>query len=123
MIKDILSNNIIKLKPDDSVDFALGEMEENRKSVAVVVDNEDNLKGIVVKADIYRFLKESGRYGTYPVELAMTKSVITTSLNDDIVDVAKKLRENDISAVPVIDGTKVIGVVALEDVVDYFIKQ
>lgn len=80
------------------------------------------MKGIIVKADIYRFLSQPGHFETYPVELAMTKVVITADKNDDIKHVAKLLRENDISAVPVLDNGKVIGLVGLEDIVDYFIK-
>lgn len=87
-----------------------------------MVDENDFLKGIIVKVDIYRFLSQPGHYETYPVELAMTKAVITASQNDDIKQVAKLLREHDISAVPVVDNGKVIGLIGLEDIVDYFIN-
>lgn len=53
----------------------------------------------------------------------MTKAVITASQNDDIKQVAKLLREHDISAVPVVDNGKVIGLIGLEDIVDYFINK
>ncbi|ADL43313.1 putative signal transduction protein with CBS domains [Caldicellulosiruptor obsidiansis OB47] len=122
MLSNIINKDFIKLLPTDTVKFALEQMQKRKKSVAVIVDENDFLKGIIVKADIYRFLSQPGHYETYPVELAMTKAVITADKNDDIKDVAKLLRENDISAVPVLDDGKVIGLIGLEDIVDYFIN-
>ncbi|KRQ86213.1 Arabinose 5-phosphate isomerase KpsF [Caloramator mitchellensis] len=123
MVKNILSNDFIKLRVDESVNDALTKMEEKKKSVAVVVDGDDNLKGIIVKADIYRFLKETGHFAVYPVEIAMTKKVITAKEEDSIVDVAKLLRQNNVSAIPIVKGNKVIGLIALEDIVDRFIEE
>jgi len=122
MLSNIINYDFIKLLPTDTVKFALEQMQKRKKSVAVIVDENDFLKGIIVKADIYRFLSQPGHFETYPVELAMTKAVITADKNDDIKDVAKLLRENDISAVPVVDDGKVIGLIGLEDIVDYFIN-
>ncbi|ADQ45248.1 putative signal transduction protein with CBS domains [Caldicellulosiruptor kronotskyensis 2002] len=122
MLANVINRDFIKLLPTDTVKFALEQMQKRKKSVAVVVDENDFLKGIIVKVDIYRFLSQPGHYETYPVELAMTKAVITASQNDDIKQVAKLLREHDISAVPVVDNGKVIGLIGLEDIVDYFIN-
>ncbi|ADQ05507.1 putative signal transduction protein with CBS domains [Caldicellulosiruptor owensensis OL] len=122
MLLNMVNKDFIKLLPTDTVKFALEQMQKRKKSVAVIVDESDFLKGIIVKADIYRFLSQPGHFETYPVELAMTKAVITADKNDDIKDVAKLLRENDISAVPVVDDGKVIGLIGLEDIVDYFIN-
>jgi len=122
MLSNVINQDFIKLLPTDTVKYALEQMQKRKKSIAVVVDSNDFLKGIIVKADIYRFLSQPGHFETYPVELAMTKAVITADKNDDIKHVAKLLRENDISAVPVLDNRKVIGLVGLEDIVDYFIK-
>ncbi|WP_296864220.1 CBS domain-containing protein [Thermosyntropha sp.] len=99
-------------------------MEKHKKSVAVVVDENDQLQGIIVKADIYRFLRQPGHFEDYPVQLAMTKSVVTVNPEDDIITVAKIIRENNISAVPVIDNNnKVVGLIGLEDIVDYLIQK
>lgn len=123
MLNGMINQNFIKLEPNRSVKEALDEMIKRKKSVAVVVDSENNLKGIIVKADIYRFLGQPGHYESLPVEIAMTKAVITANIQEDIKSIAKKLRENDISAVPVLDNGKVIGIVGLEEIVDYFIEK
>ncbi|SHH03953.1 CBS domain-containing protein [Thermosyntropha lipolytica DSM 11003] len=124
MVKEIIQKGFIRLTPQKTVGFSLKEMETRKKSVAVVVDENDYLLGIVVKADLFRFLREPGHYEDYPVELAMTKSVITVKPDDDILKAAKMLRENNISAIPVIDDeNKVVGIIGLEDIVDYCIQK
>lgn len=124
MINEIIQKGFIKLSPEKTIGFSLKEMEKEKKSVAVVVDQNSYLLGIVVKADLFRFLREPGHYEDYPVNLAMTKSVITVKPEDNIIIAARLLRENNISAVPVIDDEKkVVGIIGLEDLVDYCIQK
>lgn len=124
MVKEIIQKGCIRLTPDKTVGFSLKEMENRKKSVAVVIDENEHLLGIVVKTDLLKFLRQPGHYEDYPVELAMTKSVITVKPEDDILKASRLLRENDISAVPVIDDeNKVVGIIGLEDIVDYCIQK
>ncbi|RJX17376.1 MAG: CBS domain-containing protein [Desulforudis sp.] len=118
-----MHSRFVTLNGDEEVGVALNTMNERRVNGAPVVDKDNNLIGIVVKHDLYKFLTERGRYPKYPLDRAMTYKVITATEDEDIVTVAKRLRRHDIMAVPVVDGLKVIGLVSLEDIVDYFINQ
>ncbi len=55
MISDIMNTHVIILKPKDSVKKALDLMNDNNINGAPVVNEEGNLIGMIVKADIYRF--------------------------------------------------------------------
>jgi len=122
-IKQIMHRRFIVLNGEVDIEQALHTMNEQRINGAPVVDNENNLIGIVVKQDLYRFLTERGRYPSYPLNRAMTCKVITATEDEDIVTVAKRLRRHDILALPVVDGSKVIGLVSVEDIVEYFLNQ
>ena len=89
----------------------------------MVVNDDKKLVGMIVKADIYRFMIAPGHYDSCPVEWVMSKSVITAQSDEDLLTVAKRLRENNILAMPVVDKDEVIGVISLEDLLDYFINQ
>lgn len=123
MIDKIMKHDIIKLNPEDTLSKALEIMNDNNINGAPVVDGNEMLVGIIVKADIYRFLMEEGHYDTCPVDWAMTKTVISALKGERVIDVAKRLRENDIVAIPILDGSDVIGIVTIEDIVDYFIDK
>jgi CBS domain-containing protein len=122
MVEQIMHSDIVKLKPEDNLKKALETINATRVNGAPVVDNDDKLVGIIVKADIYRFLMEEGHYETCPVDWVMTKKVITASKNEEIGKVAARLRENDIIAIPIVDDGVLEGIVSIEDIVDYIIK-
>lgn len=123
MIKEIMHSDIVKLKTEDDLKKALETINENKVNGAPVVDENDKLVGIIVKADIYRFLMEEGHYDTCPVDWVMTKNVVTASEDEGIVEVAARLRENDIIAIPIVDGGVLKGIVTIEDIVDYIIEK
>ncbi|MBU5590504.1 CBS domain-containing protein [Clostridium sp. MSJ-4] len=119
-----MSKNVIAVNDKDTVNKALNMLIDKRINGAPVVDKDNNLKGIIVKADIYRFLVDEGHYDTYPVESVMKKEVVTAETEEKIIDVAKKIRYNDIVAIPVVDkSNKVIGMISMEDIIDYFIEE
>lgn len=123
MISKIMHSNIIKLKIEDTLSKAIDIMNDNKINGAPVVDDDGKLVGMIVKADIYRFLMEEGHYETCPVDWVMTKEVITASISEDILDIAKRLRQNDIIAVPIIDEGVIVGIVTIEDIMDYIIEK
>lgn len=122
-VKEIIHSQVITIGIEENIKKALDLMNKNKINGAPVVDKDGNLAGVVVKADIYRFLIEQGHYDTYPIHSIMTKGVVTAEEDEDIMEVANKLINNDIVAIPIVEENKVIGMVSLENVVEYFINQ
>lgn len=122
MLSKIITYDIIRLSPNDTLIKALEIMNNNNINGAPVVDDNGLLIGMIVKADIYRFLIDQGHYDTCPVEWVMTKKVITASKDEDVINIAKRLRENDIIAIPIMDNDTILGLATMENIVDYFIE-
>lgn len=122
LVKNIINSNIYTVNVSDSIEKALQMMTELKLNGVPVVDSEDRLVGIVVKADIFRFLIAPGHYGTCPVEWVMTKSVVTVKPDENVLNVAKKLREHNIVAMPVVKNEKVLGLITIEKLLDYFLN-
>lgn len=121
-IDEIMKSQVISVKADENVGDVLDTMKKENINGIPVVDNEDKLIGMIVKADIYRFLIDPGHYKSCPVEWVMTKEVVKGSKDEDVSLVAKRLRDNDIIALPIVEGDRVIGIVSIEDFVDYYIN-
>ncbi|HEY5524531.1 MAG TPA: CBS domain-containing protein [Clostridium sp.] len=120
--------NIIKVAPhtinvNDSIDKALALINSLKLNGIPVVNDNNKLVGMLVKADIYRFMIAPGHYDSCPVEWVMSKSVIIAQSDEDLLIVAKRLRENNIIAMPVVDKDDVVGIISIEDLLDYFISQ
>ncbi|WML34021.1 CBS domain-containing protein [Clostridium sp. OS1-26] len=122
MLSKIITYDIIKLSPNDTLVKALEIMNDNNINGAPVVDESGLLVGMIVKADIYRFLMDQGHYDTCPVEWVMTKKVITAAKDEDVIAIAERLRKNDIIAIPIVDNNTILGLATIENIVDYFIE-
>ncbi len=121
-IYKLMKSNFITLRKNETVNDALEKMSSMKVNGAPVVDNDNRLVGMVVKADIYRFLTTPGHIEKCPVEWVMTKTVITASVDDDLLTAAKRLRENNIIAMPVLEGETVRGMISIEDILDFYIN-
>jgi CBS domain-containing protein len=121
-INSIIKQNFYTINVNDPIDKALDLMDKFSINGMPVVDDKDALVGMIVKADIYRFMIHPGHYVSCPVEWVMSKSVILAQSDEDLLTVAKRLRKNDIIAMPVIENDKIIGTISIEDLLDYFLN-
>jgi CBS domain-containing protein len=122
-VREIMHTKYFYVDENETLNKTLQLMNEKGINGVPVVNENLNLNGIVVKADIYRFLVEDGHYDTYPVKSVMSDKVISANEDEEVEEVARRLRENDIMALPVVENKKVIGIIELEDIVDYFINK
>ena len=120
-VKDIMKTDVITVKPSDTVGKALQIMKDRKINGTPVVNDSNILLGIVVKADIYQFLIQPGHYEDCPVDWVMTKDVFRAHPDEGIIEAAKRLRSNNVIALPVVEGDYLVGIVSIEDIVDYFI--
>ena len=121
-IGSIVNSSINSIFAENTIQKALEIMTSLNLNGMLVVDNDHKLVGMVVKADIYRFLIQPGHYDSCPVEWVMSKSVISAEADEEIQIVAKRLRENNIVAMPVLEKEKVVGIISLEDLLDYYMS-
>ena len=121
-INSIIKQNFHTINMNDPIDKALDMMDKYDINGMPVVNDKEALVGMVVKADIYRFMIHPGHYVSCPVEWVMSKEVILAQSDEDLLVVANRLRKNDIIAMPVVENDKIIGVISIEDLLDYFIN-
>ncbi len=121
-INEIMNSSVISVEADENIGNVLEIMKKENINGIPIVDKDKELLGMLVKADIYRFLIDPGHYKTCPVEWVMTKEVVKADVDEDIIIVAKRLRENDIIALPIVEENKVVGIVSIEDFMDYYIN-
>lgn len=121
-ISSIIKRDFYTISVNDPIDKALELMDKRNINGMPVVDDKGALVGMVVKADIYRFMIHPGHYVSCPVEWVMSKSVILAQYDEDIITVANRLRHNDIITMPVVENEKIVGIINLEDLLDYFLN-
>lgn len=82
-----------------------------RSPILAVVAPTGELAGVVTEWDITRATAQ-GSPDDLPVARIMTPEVLAARPNDSLVEVIRKLEHHEISAMPVVDGRTVLGMVS-----------
>jgi len=82
-------------------------------SILAVVSLEGNLAGVVTDWDITQ-ATAVGCSDEMPLSEIMSSNVISVTPEDGILTIVRKLEHHEISAMPVVDGQKVLGLVSTD---------
>lgn len=121
-VSEIMTKKVVTVKSTDNVGETLEKMREHNINGTPVVDDDNCLIGMLVKADIFRFLIDQGHISESPVDWVMTKELVSCDVDDDIMHVTKLIRKNKITSVPVESNGKLVGILSFEDIIDYFLE-
>lgn len=122
-VKDIMSREIVGVDKDQNIHDALKLMKKNKVSRLAVLKghrrNKKELIGIITEKDIALRLGSS-RYGNLPpshfhVSTVMSTDPITVESNESLGNAAKKMIDNKIGGIPVVDGDELVGIVTKTD--------
>jgi len=131
-VRDCMTVDPKAVAPRDSLQKVI-ELLRRRDIRSVPVIEEGKLVGIVTDRDIrqvapayplFRDEQEIRRYTeNLTVTAAMTADPMTISPDAPLVQAAKLLETYRISALPVLDGQKLIGMISVMDLLRVFIEQ
>ena len=123
---DLMTHPAVTISPDAALESAARLMYKSKIKRLPVVDSDGRLTGIISRADVLSVFDRSdppqllSPEGTTAMKTSvkeiMTTQVVAVKLGASFKEMAARLRENRISAFPVIDDDgKVIGVVSEAD--------
>ena len=130
--EDWMTSNIYSVQPGDSVLYALNLLKLHTINQLPVVD-DGLLVGIVTDRDL-RAVVQAGtaveklgpngqrRPEDILVEKVMTRNVITLAPHSTVGNAAVVMRRGRIGSVPIVDGTRLIGILTRSDILDAFLS-
>ncbi len=95
---------------DGSVQEAAGIITDGLNNMIAVVSAEDKLCGVVTAWDIARAVAD-GVCEELHLKTIMTRDVVQASPDDSILDVVRELEQHQISALPVVEEGRVLGLI------------
>ncbi len=139
--KDIMTTDLITLTPDLDITKAAEILLENRINGAPVVDDDGRLVGILCQSDliaqqkklplptVFTFLdsliqltspkqieKQVRKIAALTVAEAMTPDPISVQPDTRLETVAALMVDNNFHTLPVVEGSRLVGIVGKEDV-------
>lgn len=141
-VKDLMTKNVISVKPDESLGDVVVKFMENKISGAPVLDNEE-LVGVISKADILKQLSTAGSIHELLVAVSglweknkknnnmdylkkvservvsdvMSRHVVTVDPESSIERAARLMTNRNINRLPVVENKKLLGIVARGDLI------
>lgn len=110
------SKVVFTIEPTKSILDAVRLMADHNIGALVVTNETGQVVGIITERDIVRLA--AGRSEMLNVEVAevMTRKVIVGVPEDDVMSVAHTMTEKRFRHIPILDGTKLIGIVSIGDI-------
>ncbi len=129
-VRDLMTPNVVSVRPDDTVATAYELMLDNRFRHLIVRDRDGDLVGLLSHRDLLRhslieraelpLSLQRSVMRRIRVEEVMTSEVETTEPDKLIQEVALVMFDNKYGCLPVVEGSRVVGILTEADFVRHF---
>ena len=123
LVKILAKRDCIRINLKDSIQKASSVMSEKNIGCLPVVDNDDQLVGIISERDIARKTSKSDFSPNIEIENIMTKNVVTCDSNASAFDLLEIMSDKKIRHIPIVDNNKLLGIISIGDVVNRIINR
>lgn len=111
-----IHNETPKVLPHDNINTIINEITSKRLGAAAVVDNQDNILGIITDGDIRRMLETyKGNISGVDAKTIMGANPKTVKKGDLAINALRIIQNNNISQVVVIHKQKYVGMIHFHD--------
>ncbi|MBK7653275.1 MAG: KpsF/GutQ family sugar-phosphate isomerase [Flammeovirgaceae bacterium] len=115
-VEDVFSNNQLPLvKPDTLLKDVILEISSKRLGATAVVDDAQNLLGIITDGDLRRMLQKESNIAKITAAEIMSRDPKSIDKSEFAVKALQIMQEKSISQLVVKDGAKVAGFIHLHD--------
>lgn len=126
-VKDILAvkgSRVITVHQDNTVIEAIALFFANRVGSLIVVDENDDIKGILAPNDVLKAVhNDLDNIRITKVGRFMSSNLIVATLDDDIDYLQAVMTENRVRHIPIIEKGRLQGLVSIGDVVKAQLKK
>jgi len=147
LAKDIMTKEVISVRPDEKVEKAARILIENKISGIPVVDDNHHVVGIITEKDLMikaselkvpfyltlfdsiiflenpiRFNNNIKKYTASHVKEAMTAKVFSVEEDASVSEVVDTMQRHEINRVPVLRHGKLIGIITRNDILKSLVK-
>jgi CBS domain-containing protein len=116
-VADVMTRKVVTAAPDDTIQKFYSLITESGFTAFPVV-KKTRVVGLISRRDLisHRIRTAIAQHAQTLVESVMTKEVITIAPDEPLKSAAELLVSRDVSRLPVVDGTKLVGLIDRHDV-------
>ncbi|MFQ6050429.1 MAG: HPP family protein [Candidatus Hydrothermarchaeota archaeon] len=122
-VSELMTRDVIVAKPNQNVAYVKKLMLKHDIRRVIIVDDHNRAIGIVTLKDLVsRSYKASWRRRSSErvnIGRIMSTGLLTSKPEDEVTSVARRMVENDISGIPVIDEKELVGIITKFDLIRF----
>lgn len=116
-VDDVTNYDPPKVKHDENIRNTILEMTSKRLGATAVLDDKDNVIGIVTDGDLRRMIQNNNKVDTLTAKDIMSHNPKTIASNELAINAFNLMEEHNITQVIVIDNSRYVGMVHLHDII------
>ena len=113
-VSEIMTNAAVIDSPEDTLADAARKMWKQQTGSLLVIEGEE-LVGIITERDVLKAVAEGTSLDQTPISQVMTKDVVSVGPGTSLREAAKVMAERWIRHLPVLDGSKLVGILSQRD--------
>ncbi|MBO8155364.1 MAG: CBS domain-containing protein [Bacillaceae bacterium] len=114
-VRDIMTTDVSSCKTDDNIYEAARKMSELNVGIIPIVDNEQNLMGVVTDRDLVLRGYAQKKSGSTQITEVMSDELISVSPDTSLQEASQIMADKQIRRLPVVENGKLTGIVSLGD--------
>ena len=111
------------LSETDTIKSASQNFDEKKVGCMPVLDNNNNVIGILSERDLSKFIYAEKFNLTMPITHLMTKNLVTCDLNTSVTELMNEMTQKKIRHILIMEDKKLLGIVSIGDVVNHLINK
>jgi CBS domain-containing protein len=115
--RDVMTRNVYYVREDEDLNFAETLSDWKHIRHIPVVDREEKLVGMLSVRDLLKHLSAEGSTKFSKVKTFMATPVVSAAPETPLKDLIQRMQEAEVSAIPIVDCDRVIGIVTEHDLV------
>ncbi|HAW50383.1 TPA: hypothetical protein DCX16_05500 [bacterium] len=132
-VREIMSRNVVTIKEDSKFIEFVTNIEMYDYVAFPVVDEKDEIIGIVSQTDLLKLISFHRHYGTtmlttdvflgiLSIRAIMTTKPITLSPDDTVADAVQLMVKYGIQNIPVVEEKRVVGMMVKKDIINQILS-
>ena len=115
LASDILSSDVFTVYDDANLNFAEVLAEAKYVRHIPILNRRDKVVGMISTRDILAYLTGAGANRFIAVKELISGPPILGTLQQTVSEIAELMRSKNISAIPIVDNDKIVGMISERD--------
>ena len=113
-VSEIMTNAAVIDSPEDTLADAARKMWKQQTGSLLVIEGEE-LVGIITERDVLKAVAQGTSLDQTPISQVMTKDVVSVGPGTSLREAARVMAERWIRHLPVLDGSRLVGILSQRD--------